>query len=544
MSDTATDQQNFFTLAGVVKINGFWTFIDSISSSQQVPKIVDHNAGLKSCIKRNTSHVESMDVDTDNAGKKKTSLRWGTVEEILCSRDIGFTSVPNHGGYPLGLGPALQHQLSPRSRGNSIDLSHVLTGSAVGSSGGVGLDDSLNLYTLEEHIALRQGNLHRRALACKDGSMPVLPAMEYETRTYDYKCGQTNPYFSSTVEALRITTLLRANDEHIKRHGGHGGGSKRRSSGVHAAASGDAASISALLVDVNKEVKNIQQWRSSSSPTPGVTVPGQFSGGNGCSCHVQKLEKLAVPKLKSMLVGLYKNAAAETVNDIPGSVDAPAAPLNAPGVVIQATVSVDPKAGASLVADVAAVAKMTRVELLARIKEANKTSQECGLCSTMDCECMAAGVPCCYSTCDCLKHISTTDKQNLRKRSRSLSADLSAMDVDMGTIGAVCTGDDNDPLSLSLCTPCCNPAGLMGLYDSETVRQHRALMMTRFNSQDGSLSAASAAISNSATTQPAPIPVVESSPSTPSGKKNSNGSGSSGQISATRQGKNKSNKLK
>jgi len=549
-------EQDFFTLAGVAKVGElFWRFLD-ITNNPVASVNVNH--GLKGCLKTNTKsrsvHMNVAGDDMDDSGGT-ASIHWGEVEEILCSRDIGFTSVPNHGGYPLGLGAVVQpsggsnsgHRSrgnsmdishvtghsGRRSRGNSMDISHVAACSSgnmsAGAGGGEGDDSQLNVYSLEEHIALRQQDLHQRALVCKDGTAPVLPedgTGVYETRTYDYKRGKTNPYFGPTVEALRITMLLRANDEQ------RGTGKRRVSSS--GSARGDGASISALLVDINKDVRLIQQSRSSSGPTP-PTLHGQFEGGSGCSCHVQKLDKLTVPKLKAMLVGLYKRVEAESESESGVPV-----PPHAPDVVIVIPPAL-PSGG-----DIAAVGKMTRAELLTRIREANKSVKECGLCSTLDCECMAAGVPCSYSTCLCLKHISVMDKQILRKRSRSLSIDLSAGgDGKDGAGGDV--EEDGSGDGMTLCSPCCNPAGLMGLYDSEMVRAHRRRIMAEYNPANSS--------SKSDLTSSMMIPIPEapgdSSPATPSDTKKSQHSGSGNSVksggqtsSPVRQGKTKTHKRK
>lgn len=80
---------DIFQLAGVTKnpSTNAWEFF-------RPPNHVEENP-IKSIIKRRMP-------------KRKQSVKWGSVTEILFSRSVGYVSIPNDGGYPLGLGELVE----------------------------------------------------------------------------------------------------------------------------------------------------------------------------------------------------------------------------------------------------------------------------------------------------------------------------------------------------------------------------------------------------------------------------------------------------
>ena len=224
-------------------------------------------------------------------GKKVKKLNggnrvsWGFVSEILFSRIVALSSVPNKGAFPIGLGDELRDESGHRN----------------------------HLFTVNEHFQKQQESLRERSVqlgmkpvpptnspivqAKKDikvtkgaskktasGSAPThlvkeYPPTYYESRQYDFS-PKINPLFQPLSEYDRIALLV---DKDKLLHGGS-----------HA-----AGIESALLSDANKDVKSIQASRQ----------------GHGCSCKPVKIDKLSVAKMRSELIahGSAFSAGPETV---------------------------------------------------------------------------------------------------------------------------------------------------------------------------------------------------------------------------------------
>ena len=150
----------------------------------------------------------------DQVSSSPRGVHFGSVEEILFSRDLSFDAIPSRGGYPLGLNEFVGRE---------------------------------PLKTVDEYCSLREKALIERAVKCQQasGSTPVsVSEVIHETRQYDFRFGVSNPLFQSTSEEDRVV-ILQATISHTqyKEH--------------------ETDHKSHYISDINREVKSIRSTRDA-----------------------------------------------------------------------------------------------------------------------------------------------------------------------------------------------------------------------------------------------------------------------------------------
>lgn len=359
---------DFFFSAGVLKdTSDRWVFSGSPSATEPVTSAppVDLDVAIPSkdddisspiTVQATFSAIDLHDATPQDTGKSKKKknkkkkaaahVSWGNVEEICFSRNISYSSVPNRGLFPLGLGEVedtqhytvdeffVKQQLILLDRARALGIS-VPTSASVQSSPPV----PAGLKSLASpHTRVKKGS--------KNADKPVpppVPVVEqpkvyvsplFETRQFDYKAHSSNPIFHPTSEDERLHTLM-SNKQTWN---------KLADSSTNTDAAGHHHSLAETL---NREIKTIKSSRDEAT---------------GCSCKHVKVDKLSVAKMKSELL--------------------------THGHLINYTGSK------------ADVEQLKKADLTAKVKE---IVQNCPLCTENNCECVQLGVGCSNTVCGCLR---------------------------------------------------------------------------------------------------------------------------------------------
>jgi hypothetical protein len=251
---------NVKVMAGIQLKDNVWEFIDCKDDSRtsENPKNTDvGSASLKNKKKRDQKKKKQ---ESSRRAKIQSRVTFGTVEEILFSREISFDAIPSRGAYPLGLG-------NLESRGNIREV---------------------DAYCAEQQQNLRLRSASFESVTSSSSSnnshssethhTPDSEPEVFESRQYDYKQGRRNLLFEPTSEEERLVIL----------------GSFISSSGMKKSQTpleSDSTSCSSggvhshPIADLNRDVRNIRATRDST----------------GCSCKALKVDKLSVIKMKSEL---------------------------------------------------------------------------------------------------------------------------------------------------------------------------------------------------------------------------------------------------
>ena len=251
---------NVKVMAGIQLKDNIWEFVDckdDVHSSENAKNTDVGTASLKNKKKREQKKKKQ---ESSRRSKIQSRVTFGTVEEILFSREISFDAIPSRGAYPLGLGDL-------ESRGNIREV---------------------DAYCAEQQLNLRLRSASFESATSSSSSndshssaandTPDSEAAVLESRQYDYKQGRRNLLFEPTSEEERLVIL-----------GSFISSSGMKKSQLHH--ENETASCNSGLVhshpiaDLNRDVRNIRATRDST----------------GCSCKALKVDKLSVIKMKSEL---------------------------------------------------------------------------------------------------------------------------------------------------------------------------------------------------------------------------------------------------
>ena len=253
--------------AGICCREGCWEFVTTaaVSSSSAAVDVANATCTLS---KKKLKLLKKA----SKTGKVKGVVRFGTCEELLFCRDVGYDSIPSRGSYAMGLGSLESRSVMPvddymrsqqvllRNRAQlksaeQHDLQVVHNNHHQRGHNHHGHDPSTNIHT--PHSA-------RQPLAFTLGSETIL-----ETRQCDYKAGYRNSLFEPLSEEERLVLLGPVLSAAKSNH-------KVMASGC---------TQSQAIADLNKELQSIRASRDLT----------------GCSCKALKLDKLSVVKMKNEL---------------------------------------------------------------------------------------------------------------------------------------------------------------------------------------------------------------------------------------------------
>jgi len=175
---------------------------------------------------------------SETLSEKTFRIKWGEVEQVSFSRQIGYSVVPHKGSFPLGLGH----------------------------------EESREIYSVDTFTSMRQGELEERAQSIKSILQSTICHPVLETRQFDYRSGVTNPLFHSITEEERVVLL--GVDALKPRSRENSQDFSNESYSAHP------------IADLKRELEAIRSHRDET----------------GCSCKPVKLDKLSVQKLKSELM--------------------------------------------------------------------------------------------------------------------------------------------------------------------------------------------------------------------------------------------------
>lgn len=247
---------NVKVMAGIQLKDNVWEFIDCKDDSRASENSKNTDVGSASLKNKKKRDQKKKKQESSRRAKIQSRVTFGTVEEILFSREISFDAIPSRGAYPLGLGVL-------ESRGNIREV---------------------DAYCAEQQQNLRLRSASFESVTSSSSSndshsdAPDPAADVFESRQYDYKQGRRNLLFEPTSEEERLVIL----------------GSFISSSGMkksQAHPDGESTSCSSVgmhshpIADLNRDVRNIRATRDST----------------GCSCKALKVDKLSVIKMKSEL---------------------------------------------------------------------------------------------------------------------------------------------------------------------------------------------------------------------------------------------------
>ena len=194
------------------------------------------------------------------------SVRFGTCEELLFTRDVGFDGVPSKGGYSLGLGT-----LEARDIKSVDDYLRCQQAALRVRAARIAAEQSASLHQQHQHHHHHhhQQQHHHQKVASHSSRQPLLQDLDaLETRQCDYNARFRNALFEPMTEEERLVALgplLTAAKNNAK------------------VATG--SSQSQIIADLNKDVQNIRASRDTT----------------GCSCKALKLDKLSVGRMKTEL---------------------------------------------------------------------------------------------------------------------------------------------------------------------------------------------------------------------------------------------------
>ena len=248
------------SMAGIQLKNDLWEFVDWNDNARAAKAPNDTDVGTASLKNKKKREQKKKKLESCRRARSQNKVTFGTVEEILFSREISYDAIPSRGAYPLGLGDL-------ESRGNIREV---------------------DAYCAEQQRSLR----HRSAsfentTSSSSSSENRISEVQHvagedteilESRQYDYKQGKRNTLFEPTSEEERLVILR----SFISASG------MKKSQMV---AEGDIAACSSNnthphpIADLNRDLRNIRATRDTT----------------GCNCKALKADKLSVIKMKTEL---------------------------------------------------------------------------------------------------------------------------------------------------------------------------------------------------------------------------------------------------
>jgi hypothetical protein len=259
--------------AGITFNDGAWEFAEQATRTSATASGTPSSSSdatmqptLTLSKKQKKKSAKKQKLQDDTGGTK--SVRFGTCEELLFCREVGFDGIPSKGSYALGLGDKLemrtvipvdeyiqQQQLALRSRAIHNAEMRDLQAATSAHKGG--------------HHAADAAHGHAHGHAAR---LPLIqdlsPQSILETRQCDYKAGYRNTLFESTTEEERLMLLGPALTAAKTSHKVVAGSSQLQG-----------------IADLNKDIHTIRASRDLT----------------GCSCKALKLDKLSVVKMKNEL---------------------------------------------------------------------------------------------------------------------------------------------------------------------------------------------------------------------------------------------------
>lgn len=401
--------------------------------------------------KKNKKKKQSSSDQTKSSGAKSGGVKWGDVEQIYFSREIAYSSVPNRGAYPLGLGEEtkrttstidelfVQQQMDLLERARSLNIpipteapkpSQIspkpCSGSVVPppqaspkSPKRKGKRPSVPAVTVDTSAnsnPITESNTEAIPPVSPNSGQYMSPL--FETRQFDYKQGR-NGMFRPIAEDDRILALMTNKTEWNK---------LTDTSKSHSKQHKDQPQH---LAEMIKDTKEIQNSRESSS--------------SGCSCKPIKVDKLSVSKLKSELVASGQYELQEIDN-------------------------------------------WSKVTLTAKLKV---VVSDCELCTTNGCVCVQMGIACsAQSQCGCLRAVAGTERRQRSNTADSIELDSSVVlcedsavqrDTRLSSVDSS-SGTDSDRersnSSIKKRVPCGNVNGYE-LFDMMSVMDYRREVLGR-----------------------------------------------------------------
>ena len=241
------------SMAGIQIKDDLWEFVDCTTTSNT-------DVGSASLKNKKKREQKKKKLEMSRKALHHGKVTFGTVEEILFSREISYDAIPSRGAYPLGLGDL-------ESRGNIRNIDDYCAEQQINLR--------LRSASFENHSSssscIAESSLAR--VCSNDADVETL-----ESRQYDYRLGKRNLLFEPTSEEERLVIL-----------GSYISASGMRKSQLHpegdSSGSASAGLHSHPIADLNRDVKNIRATRDST----------------GCTCKALKADKLSVIKMKTEL---------------------------------------------------------------------------------------------------------------------------------------------------------------------------------------------------------------------------------------------------
>ena len=251
---------NIRTMAGIQLKGDSWEFIDCEGVQHITEPTKLSEVGTASLKNKKKREQKKKKLEQSRHAMSSNKVTFGTVEEILFTREISYDAIPSKGAYPLGLGDL-------ESRGN--------------------------IQPVDAYCAEQQQNLRHRSASFESstsssvsGDTAVASTRSdsidadsevFESRQYDYKQGRRNLLFEPTSEEERLVILgsfISASGMR-KAQINHENETPPHSTSIHAHP----------IADLNRDVRNIRATRDST----------------GCSCKALKVDKMSIIKMKAEL---------------------------------------------------------------------------------------------------------------------------------------------------------------------------------------------------------------------------------------------------
>ena len=252
--------ENIKTMAGIQLKNDVWEFVEWNNDVRTAKAPTDTDVGTASLKNKKKREQKKKKLESCRRARSQSKVTFGTVEEILFSREISYDAIPSRGAYPLGLGDL-------ESRGNIREV---------------------DAYCAEQQQNLRQRSASfENTTSSSSSSESRIPEVQQgaesdievlESRQYDYKQGKRNNLFEPTSEEERLVIL-----------GSFISASGMKKSQMITEGEIAACSIGSAhphpIADLNRDVRNIRATRDTT----------------GCNCKALKADKLSVIKMKTEL---------------------------------------------------------------------------------------------------------------------------------------------------------------------------------------------------------------------------------------------------
>ena len=256
--------------AGICCREGCWEFVTAVvsSSSGLVAAAEMTNATCTPTLSKKKMKLLKKATKT---GKVKGAVRFGTCEELLFCRDVGYDSIPSRGSYAIGLGSLESRSVMPVDDYMRSQQSLLRTRAQLKSAEQHDLQVVHNNHHQRGHNHGHDPstNIHpphsaRQPLAFTLGSDSIL-----ETRQCDYKAGFRNSLFEPLSEEERLVLL----------------GPVLSAAKANHKVTASGCTQSQAIAELNKDLQSIRASRDLT----------------GCSCKALKLDKLSVVKMKNEL---------------------------------------------------------------------------------------------------------------------------------------------------------------------------------------------------------------------------------------------------